>query len=194
MKLVLTLTGIRPMLQHSGRLSNPIDPYTQRLKALTGKRKKTDEDLVAIMQVEARGGCWETPDGLLGVPNAAVWRSLYDAAKAYKRGEDIKRALLLDDDTAPLLLDGKSITCDKFLGDASHIDYRPVKIQNRKTMRARPKVPSGWKSTHTFELLSDVIDPRDLAPIVERAGRLVGIGDWRPTYGTFTMEVSVGSA
>lgn len=190
MKLTLELTGTKPMLQRNGRLANPIDEYTRRLAALTGKRKKTDEDLIDIMQVEARGSCWETPEGLLGIPTAAVWRCIYDAAKAFKRGEDIKRALSFTDTTEPLLIDGDYISCDDFLSKSENLDYRPVKVQGRKTMRARPVVKEGWKATFHFDLLTDVIDPRDIAPILERAGRLVGLGDWRPIYGTFSAEVA----
>lgn len=188
MELHLTLTGTRvPMLQHNGRLANPLDPHTRALKALTGKRTKTDEDLVAVMRAEARGGCWETEDGLLGVPNAAVWRAIYDAAKAFKRGEDIKRALSFEDVTMPLFVDGATHTCDEWVASPGNIDYRPAKLMGKKVMRARAKVPAGWVSKHTLELLTDVMDARDLVPIVERAGRLVGIGDWRPIYGKFVV-------
>lgn len=189
MFLEVTLTGERPMLQHNGRLANPIDAYVRRLKGLTGKRKKTDEDLSAIAQVEARGACWETPDGMLGVPNEAVWRCLYDAAKAYKLGEDIKRALLFENAVMPLLLDGEPVKCDEFLSTWDHIFYKSVKIGRARTMRARPRIPLPWSSTHRFELLTDVIDAESLVPVVDRAGRLVGIGDWRPTYGRFTATV-----
>lgn len=190
MNITIRLTGISPMLHHNGRLANPIDPHTRALKALTGKRKKTDEDLVEIMVAEARGGCWETRDGLLGLPTAAVWRCLYDAAKAFKQGENIKRALLFDDPehVDALVVDGRTHECDIWVKDHDHIDYRPVKVQGRKVMRARPLVPAGWQSEHTFDLLDDVLDARELAPILERAGRLVGVGDWRPTYGRFDVE------
>ena len=191
MNLTVKMRGICPMLQHNGRLANPIDPHTRAMKALTSKRTKTDDDLVQIMVTEARGGCWETPDGLLGLPTAAVWRSIYDAAKAYKLGEQIKRALLFDDPdyVDPLIIDGESHSCDIWVKDPDHIDYRPAKVMGRKVMRARPLIPAGWESEHTFELLDDVLDARDLAPVLERSGRLVGVGDWRPTYGRFEVEV-----
>lgn len=188
MKLSLTLTGQRPLLMHNGRLANPLDQYTRELKALTGKRKKTDEDLIAIMRVEARGSAYETSDGLLGMPDQNVWRCIYDAAKAYKRGEDIKRALLASDGVEPLFIAGAHVTADEFCSNPANIDYRPVAVQRNKTMRART-LARDWSSVHHFELLEDVIDPRDLAPILERAGRLVGLGDWRPTYGTFSAAV-----
>ena len=188
MEITLIIEGQRPLLMHNGRLANPLDPHTRALKALTGKRTKTDEDLAAICLVEARGGCWETSDGLLGIPNAAVWRCIYDAAKAFKRGEDIKRSLITDDLTVPLTVHGGPVSCDDWLTDPAHIDYRPVKISGRKTMRARPRVEP-WAAEHTFELLTEVMDPRDLVPILERAGKLVGLGDCRPTYGAFKVAI-----
>lgn len=189
MKLTITLTGIAPMLQHNGRLVNPVDPHTQALKALTGKRKKTDEDLIDIMQTEARGGCYETTEGLLALPDAAVWRSIKDAATAFKRGRDIERALISDHAMVPLFIEGRNWTCDEWLSDPKRIDYRPVKVGTSRVMRSRPLVPEGWSSTHHFELLEDVIDPRDMLPILERAGRLCGVGDYRPSHGRYMVEV-----
>lgn len=190
MEITITLTGICPMLQHNGRLANPLDPHTRALKALTAKRTKTDDDLMAIMLTEARGGCWETDDGLIGLPSAAVWRSIYDASKAFKLGEQIKRSLLFADAdfVDPLEVDGQVHEADIWLKDNDHIDYRPAKVMGRKVMRARPLIPAGWKSTHTFQLLDDVLDSRDLVPVLERAGRLVGVGDWRPTFGRFEVS------
>lgn len=187
MKLVLSLTGSRPMLQHNGRLANPIDPYTRALKELTAIRKKTDEVLAAIMQAEARGAAYETPEGLLGFPTANVWRCIYDAAKAFKRGEDIKRSLTHDPVVEPLLVDGGKVMVDEFLTPAT-IDYRPVAVNRAKTMRARPIIEH-WSCIHTFDLLEDIIDPRDMQPILDRAGRVVGLGDWRPIYGAFNWDV-----
>ena len=189
MQLTLTLTGTRPMLQHNGRLANPIDPHTRALKQLTAKRKKTDEDLIDIMRAEARGAIYETADSCVGFPTQGVWRCVYDAAKAFKMGEDIKRALSGPDLVEPLYVDGELVKVEAFLSDPENIDYRPVKVQGKKTMRARPLIRA-WRTVHTFDLLEDVIDPRELTKVLERAGRLVGLGDWRPTFGTFTTEVS----
>lgn len=199
MKVTLNLTGERPMLQHNGRMSNPLSAEARAMKALTSKKRKTDEDYLAMLTTEARGAVYETTDGLLGVPSQNLWRSLYDAATAFRRGADIKRALMVADGdgdlVVPLLIPqgraGRSgeISVESFLSVPEHVDYRPVKVGQVRTMRARPKVPAGWTCTHHFDLLEDVIDPRDLAPIIERAGRLVGLGDWRPTFGTFATDV-----
>jgi hypothetical protein len=189
MQITVKMTGTHPMLQHNGRLANPIDPYTRQLKALTGKRKKTDEDLYEIARVEARAGCWETNEGLLGVPTQAVWRCFYDSAKQFKLGTTVKKSLYFDDVTEPLIVDGAKVTCDDYVANFDNVDYRSVKIQTSKTMRARPKIQAGWETTHKLELFEDVLDLRDLIPVMESAGRLYGLGDWRPTYGRFTVDI-----
>lgn len=188
MELTIRLNGIGPMLQHNGRLANPIDPYTRQLAAISKKRNKTDEDLAEMAMIEARAGMYETVDGLLGLPNENVWRCIYDAAKAFKLGEDIKRALLFSVDTVPLTIDGEHAKCETYLDNAENMLYRSVKVQRNRVMRARPIV-NNWQSEHHFDLLTDVIDLGNLQPVLERAGRLVGVGDWRPMYGKFHAEV-----
>lgn len=191
MDVNLALTGKRKMLHHNGRLANPLNEHTRDLKALTSKRKKTDNDLIEIMLTEARAGCWETEQGLIGIPAAAVWRSIYDAAKAFKLGEQVKRAFFSEDPdfVAPILIDGETVSCDAYLDDPAHIDYRPAKVGTAKVMRARPCILPGWEAKLTFELLEEVMDLRDLAPVFERAGSLVGLGDWRPNFGRYEIEI-----
>lgn len=189
MEFRVKLTGTKPMLQHNGRLANPVDLYTKRLKQLTSKRKKTEEDLVAIMQVEARGGCWETTDHKLGLPTAAVWRSIHESAKMDKLGKTIERGLSYEDSCQPILVNGIEQKCDDFVADPTRIDYRSVKIGTSRTMRARPLIPAGWESVHTMELMTDLLDFESLIPLIHRAGKLYGVGDWRPIYGTYEAEV-----
>lgn len=48
----IELRGSAPLLMHSSRLSNPLDPAAKALKSATSKRSKTDEDheLVSIVK------------------------------------------------------------------------------------------------------------------------------------------------
>lgn len=185
----VTLTSTMPMLLHNGRLANPLDPHTRALKALTSKRSKTDEDLAAMIQVEARAAAYETPDNEIGLPDANVWRSMQEAAKAYKRGADVARAVIYDPiRVAPVLIDGETINVDEYLKDGEHIDYRPVGVNGRTVMRARPVVRE-WSTSHEFEVFTDIVNIEDIEMFLERAGRLHGVGDHRPQYGRFTAKV-----
>lgn len=187
----VTLTGTMPLMLHNGRLANPLDPHTRELKALTSKRSKTDEDLSLMIAVEARGAAYETPEGHIGLPDANVWRSIQEAAKAYKRGADVSRAVIYDPEhISPILIDGAAVPVEEYLAPhlVDHIDYRPVGVNGRTVMRARPIIRE-WSSIHEFDVLTDIINIEELVTFVDRAGRLQAVGDHRPQYGRFTATV-----
>lgn len=185
----VTLTGTVPLLLHNGRLANPLDPHTRALKALTSKRSKTDEDLAQIILVESRGAAYETPDNEIGLRDANAWRSMQEAARAFKRGADVERAVIYDPvRVAPILIDGGAVDVEEFLGDADHIDYRPVGLRGQTVMRARPIIRE-WSTSHDFDVLTDIVNIEDIGVFLTRAGRLHGVGDHRPQYGRFSATV-----
>lgn len=62
--LKLKITGTSPLMMHSDRLANPLDPATKLHKELTGKLKKVDDDHLAIARSEFIAGCyWNPKDG-----------------------------------------------------------------------------------------------------------------------------------
>ncbi len=187
--LTLRLTGTRDMLLHNERLRNPLNDYTRRIAAIAGKQKKTDKDLAELALLEARGGMYETPDGLVGLPNGNVWSCLHVAARKFKLGKLIEQGLVASQEVAPLVIGGKTMLCDTYLNDDSHLLYRSAVVGGKRVMRARPVVPAGWTAEVTFVRLADVLEPEKLEPIIEHAGRLVGLCDWRPIYGLFKTEI-----
>ncbi len=190
--LTLKLTGIRDMIMHNGRLANPLDKHTRAVAAIAKKRNKTDSDRADLALLEARGGMYETPEGLIGLPVPNVWRCIYDAAKAFKLGKSVQQALIGTPDIVPILINGSPEKCDSYLRDdpdSGRLLYVPVVVMGKRTMRARPVIQPGWEATVSFILLADVLQPENLVPVIERAGRLVGLGDWRPLHGTFKAEV-----
>ena len=67
-------------------------------------------------------------------------------------------------------------------------DKRRVVIQRAGINRIRPAMKSGWRAT--FELMVNVpeyISENDLNERIQVAGRLVGLADFRPTYGRFNI-------
>ena len=68
-------------------------------------------------------------------------------------------------------------------------DRRRVVIQRSAITRVRPAMRKGWRAT--VELMVSVpeyIDPTFLQQIITKAGLLVGVGDFRPTYGRFGIS------
>lgn len=182
----IEVTGIRDLLLHNGRLANPLDEYTQAIAAVSKKRAKTLADHSELARLEMRGAMYETGDGHIGLPAEAFWRCVYDAAKAFKLGEDVKRAVYFEPTVVPLMLNGGGPTaCDKVMADADALFYVSVKIQKSRTMRARPRIRAGWHATFTIEVDESVLPWSKLVPVLDRAGRYGGLGNWRPLFGLF---------
>ena len=192
MHIVIQLTGTSDLIQHNIRLADPLNEYTRAIKKITSKHhsKKTDDDLAQIIRLEARGGCYETDDGLLGIPTEVVHACIKESAKTLKKSKTIDPGLIFDEIVEPLLIDGKEISCDDFIEDPAHIYYRGVGIGKNRIMRSRPKISAGWKSRHKFEVRSDVINLRDLEQHLSRAEKLVGICERRPRFGQFTATIT----
>lgn len=67
-----------------------------------------------------------------------------------------------------------------------YLDKRRVTIQRNGINRTRPAMKMGWKvSFEVMVMLPEYIDRNALRETLEAAGRLVGVGDFRPTYGRF---------
>lgn len=68
------------------------------------------------------------------------------------------------------------------------LDTRKVNVQRNAVPRVRPAMQSGWKLTFTVEvLLPEYIQPKWLHELTTNAGRLCGLGDYRPDFGTFMV-------
>lgn len=63
-----------------------------------------------------------------------------------------------------------------------------VMIQRNGVTRCRPAFKAGWEASFDVQvLLPEYIRPADLQDVLTNAGRLVGIADFRPTYGRFSV-------
>lgn len=70
--------------------------------------------------------------------------------------------------------------------DWDYEDTRRVVIQRSGVNRTRPALKAGWKAEFEFLVLTpEYIAPMDLHAVLTQAGVLVGIADFRPTFGRF---------
>lgn len=184
--VVIELTGRTPLLMHAvAQLANPRDPLSKEIRKLTSKRTKTDEDQENIARLEFEGGAYMNGHGPY-VPAANLERCLFDAAKLTKQGQQIRRGLIVEEDS-DLDYEGPR-TVEELWAKGFHITL-PVKVMGRTTMRCRPMFRD-WAVTFSAVLDGEALDLADFVAICERAGRLVGLGDYRPRYGRFSVEVA----
>ncbi len=71
-------------------------------------------------------------------------------------------------------------------------DRRRVVIQRNGINRVRPAMKVGWRATFVLLVtLPEYVSPQILNEVIATAGRIGGLGDFRPTYGRFSV-VSFG--
>lgn len=184
--LSIKLTGVAPLLMHSDRFANPLDPLTKAHKELTGKRKKTDDDFIAIAKSEFIGGCYWRKGAGFYVPAQNLDSCLIGAAKLQKLGVKFKQGIQVLEDDLPLL-GFESMTPEKLWTDTEHIDARGVKVGMAKLIRYRP-IFREWSLKATIAVNEDVVNMGDVKKALTDAGALIGLCDNRPRYGRFSVE------
>ena len=191
-KLKIKLAGESPLLMHSDRGANPLDPETKRHKALTSKRKKTDEDHEAIARSEWKLSLYH--DKKLGpyLPTTNIRSAIVNGGKINKLGSAIQKGTLILADRAAVNYKGPRDP-DELWDSQAYTDCRSVVVGQSRLMRYRP-VFETWSLE--FELLYDttVLDREQIEQALGNAGRLIGLGDYRPEcggpFGRFLAEVA----
>lgn len=187
MRFDITLTGTRPLLMHNARLADPLSPYTQAVAEITGKRKKTLDDHREIALREWRGGLYYSDELGPYIPGENLERMLVDSAKITRDGQNIKRGVVIHSDECPLQYDGPR-DVRKLAGDENFRLMAMIRTPSGRVSRCRPRF-ADWSLEAYGYLDVTILSPEDFQAIVERSGRLVGLGDWRPRYGRFTAAV-----
>jgi len=63
-----------------------------------------------------------------------------------------------------------------------------VQVQRSGVTRVRPAISAGWEASFVFLVnLPEYVPPSMVHELLTSAGRLVGIADFRPTYGRFQV-------
>ena len=186
--ITFKITGATPLLLHSDKFANPLDKMTKAHKELTGKRKKTDDDHLAIMKSEWMGSLYYDPDMGVYVPGQNIEASLVGAAKLQKLGTAFKRGVMILTDNCVLQYKGpKSPEALYGDGDTPFVDIRGVRVGMAKLMRCRPKFPE-WSLQFEIAYNPDVINKEDILKAVNDAGKMIGLCDYRPRFGRFVAE------
>lgn len=144
--------------------------------AKNSKAKKTDN---------LESYVWRNDNGELCLPGEYLRQSVIHAAK-FKQDPRSPRKSAMDLYKAGVV----SLTSLASLGDKdwSYEHKCRVVIQRNAVNRIRPASKQGWTATIDLLVLTpEYISEMDLHDTLSTAGRLIGVGDFRPTYGRFAV-------
>ena len=169
----VTIEGVADLLFH--RWNN--EAVEEKAKAAKGSTAKKTDDIESYV--------YRTPGGNIALPGEYLRQATIHAAK-FRQDPRSPRKSAMDLFKAAIV----SLTVAADLGAESwdYLDRRRVVVQRAAVTRTRPAMLTGWRAT--FQLmcnLPEYIPPQVLNEVIANAGRLVGVGDFRPTYGRFVV-------
>jgi hypothetical protein len=179
------ITGTRPLLMHSDKFADPLNPLTKAHKELTGKRKKTDEDHALIAKSEWMGGLYIDSKGPY-IPGVNIEAAMIGGGKLSKLGTQLKRSVEILDEKCHLEYSGPKSA--EALWEAGFYDARSVKVQTARLMRYRPMFRE-WSCIAEVAYDPDSINREQVIKCLEDGGQYCGVGDYRPKFGRFSVEV-----
>jgi hypothetical protein len=155
-------------------------------KALASKgsaARKTDAVETFVYRDESNHIC--LPSEYLRMAIAIAAKFKQDPRSSRKSAYDLFKAGLISlTNLAPITTATGNLT-----EQWDYIDKRRVTIQRTSSItRHRPAFHNGWSATMEFMVTTpEYISPGLLHEVTSMAGRLVGVGDFRPAFGRFQV-------
>ncbi len=176
--VVFQIVGISPLLQN-----NPVAFIGAPGADLAGKKTYDDEE-------EARMRLYLDPDGNHCHPTQAFPRSMAKAVAGKKFGKMFATTAI---NGAVFITEPFSIIEDEDGNPAKEytIDRRSVVIGKARVLRCRP-CWKNWRMRLALEVDTAILQPSQVSESLALAGRIKGIGDYRPEkgggFGRFRVE------
>jgi hypothetical protein len=148
-----------------------------KTNAAKGSRAKKTDDIETYI--------YRCDDNTIGIPGEYLRGSIINAAK-FRQDPRSPRKSAQDLFKAGIVSLTEVASLGKITWDKLH--QGRVVVQRNAITRTRPCFLKGWEATFIFLILLPEYIPIDIfSQVVSEAGRLIGIGDFRPTYGRFSV-------
>lgn len=185
-----TLEGIAPMLMHSSACANPLNPLTIAMSEFSTKRAKTLEDHRILADFEMWAGlyldsevfidgekCSVDPKTKIILPSHVVDSVIREGARKNKLGKAAAAGVLVEGDAEFMHTGPKDV--NELVMHPQHRAQHIVNVGGKRITRTRPMF-NEWTARFQVVIDPEVVNPDHVERALHIAGRLVGIGDWRP--------------
>jgi hypothetical protein len=177
---------LNSLIMHNGQLADPLNDYSRKLKAISGKRAKTDADHEKMADIEYEGGLYLNKKGEVILPGVVLESALVEGARKSKEGKLALAGSFADNDPV-ISYAGGPLTVQELIKSEDHRLRVAVKVGQAKVMRTRP-----FFEDVKFEMLisvnAEVANEDQVRRWVDAMLTVVGIGDWRPRHGRGYIE------
>ncbi len=180
------ITGTMPLMLNNPQTVNPFNEFTKKLKPLTSKRTKTDDDMLEIYKLKFLASLYTNAEGKYILPAEHIANTLIAAGKERKLGQKLTRSMQVICDSILEFKDSNK-TPEQLYKIGTYVDIRAVGIKNSKIPTARAIIPE-WSLVTEVWYDETQLDKKDIKDCLEIAGLRYGVGTFRKVYGRFKAE------
>jgi len=191
--LTAKFSGIAPLVQNNPQTVDPFNAYSKLKKPLVKKRSKTDEDLMALRNIDIESRLFY--DEKLGVYVPTRWVMALIAKNAYELTRiskaKIRGAVFVVGEKSKLTYDGMD-TVKKIDDIVKNERFHYIRITPQRSERLAKIFPifHKWRFEVEIEYEDKIINKSDMKRILEYGAKYGGFGDWRPGMGRALCEVA----
>lgn len=169
--VAVTVRGSADFLFHRWN-ADAVDEKAKAAKNSAGKKIDNVESYV-----------YRVENGQLAIPGEYMRGAIINAAK-FRQDPRSPRKSAMDLFKAAIVVTTPLATLG--VAEWDYLDKRRVMVQRQGINRVRPAMRAGWEVTFDLlVMLPEYVDHNVLRETIESAGRLIGLGDFRPTFGRF---------
>lgn len=167
------IQGVADYLYHRWN----VESVAAKASAAKGSKAKKTDDIESYV--------YRLDSGELAIPGEQFRMAMINAAK-FRQDPRSPRKSAMDLYKAGVVVLTALAPIGKDAWDYEH--KCRVVVQRNGITRTRPALKAGWTVEFDVQInLPEYISPADLNEVAANAGRLLGLGDFRPTYGRFQV-------
>ena len=174
----MTIQGSADLLLHAW--SN--EAVRAKAEAEKGSKTKKTDDLESYV--------YRDDDGNIAMPSRYLLRCMQEAGRNFadptsprKTARDLVKATVISTETlVPINVNGAPMKTWEYE------DQQRVCVMRAAITRTRPAFKKGWTATFNLVSLAPSLMTEDfMRKLVDTGGLLIGLGDFRPSYGRFKV-------
>jgi len=186
--------GTRPLLINNPQMADPLNEYKKAHAALTKKGvRRTEEDYAEIGRIEIKAKLYFDDTHGVYIPErwvtAALCQVSFTTIKVAKA--KIRSSVFLAQDKVPLNYRNKDRvkTVADIVGNPE-FQHKMLLPQNGVRVPKHCPIFHDWSFAFDLDYDDTVVDFDDVKVLLHQAANYGGFGDFRPTFGRCTVEVT----
>jgi len=186
-KLRCRFIGEHDIIMNNGRLADPLDEFAKEMTAIRAIRTKTPEHHERMAELEFRGSLYLDDAGRPVWPGRNLKAALVDGGKKFRNGPIMKSGCRIEGHY-PFVFDGPK-DADKLWEQRDKFGLRTmVKGDKGKRIPSTRPIFTGWELEFMMTYNTNVVTLAKIKQAWNACGEQVGMGNWRPEHGLFTVE------